>query len=53
MFYGADKPICPNPGPNPSRDHFEGPEIFKKAYRHVVDRVRARGATTSSGFSTS
>ena len=22
----------------------EGPEAFKKAYRHVVDRVRARGA---------
>ncbi len=24
---------------------FEGPETFKKAYRHVVDRVRAKGAT--------
>ena len=25
-------------------DRWEGPEHFKKAYRHVVDRVRARGA---------
>jgi len=24
---------------------WEGPETFKKAWRHVVDRVRARGAT--------
>ena len=24
--------------------HYEGPEIFKRAWRHVVDRVRARGA---------
>jgi beta-mannanase len=28
---------------NPST--WEGPETFKKAWRHVVDRVRARGAT--------
>ncbi len=26
-------------------DEWEGPEHFKKAYRHVVDRVRARGAS--------
>ena len=24
---------------------FEGPETFKRAYRHIVDRVRAKGAT--------
>jgi hypothetical protein len=27
------------------RDNWKGPENFKTAYRHVVDRVRARGAT--------
>ena len=31
---------------NPGRpNEWEGPENFKKAYRHVVDRVRARGAS--------
>ena len=30
------------PGSEPPR--FEGPETFKRAYRYVVDRVRARGA---------
>lgn len=39
-LYGGDKVI---PGTNPP--HYEGPETFKRAYRHVVDRVRARGAT--------
>lgn len=39
IFYGGNTRI---PGSNPPR--FEGPETFKKAYRHVVDRVRARGA---------
>jgi hypothetical protein len=38
-FYGGEKPV---PGSEPKR--YEGPETFKKAYRHVVDRVRARGA---------
>jgi hypothetical protein len=38
-LYGGDKII---PGSNPPR--FEGPETFKKAYRHVVDRVRAKDA---------
>ena len=28
----------------PYKGPFEGPEVFKQAYRHVVDRVRARGA---------
>ena len=37
--YGGGKMI---PGSDPAR--FEGPEIFKQAWRHVVDRVRARGA---------
>jgi hypothetical protein len=40
VHYGGDKPV---PDSNPPR--FEGPETFKKAYRHVVDRVRAQGAT--------
>ena len=39
-FYGAGKAI---PGTNPKQ--YEGPELFKKAYRHVVDRARAKGAT--------
>jgi beta-mannanase len=37
-FYGADEWVGEKP------DVWEGPEHFKKAYRHVVDRVRARGA---------
>jgi Glycosyl hydrolase family 26 len=37
-FYGADELIGGAP------DRWEGPEHFKKAYRYVVDRVRARGA---------
>lgn len=41
-FYGAGKKL---PKTNPSEpDRFEGPETFKKAYRYIVDRVRARGA---------
>ena len=40
VFHGAGTPI---PGTNPVR--YEGPENFKKAYRYVVDRVRARGVT--------
>jgi len=39
-LYGGSTPL---PGTNPIR--FQGPETFKKAYRHVVDRVRAKGAT--------
>ena len=39
VFHGADKPI---PGTNPVL--FEGPEAFKKAYKHVIDKVRSRGA---------
>ncbi|HEY2801991.1 MAG TPA: glycosyl hydrolase [Chthoniobacterales bacterium] len=37
-FYGANKPVPGQP------NEWQGPETFKKAYRHVVDRVRARGA---------
>ena len=39
MFYGGTTPI---PG---EKLKYQGPEMFKKAYRYVVDRVRARGAT--------
>jgi hypothetical protein len=38
IFYGADKEVPGQP------DKYMGPETFKKAWRHVVDRVRARGA---------
>ncbi len=38
-YYGADESIGEKP------DEWEGPEHFKKAYRYVVDRVRARGAS--------
>jgi beta-mannanase len=39
-FYGGKNVV---PGTNPKK--YEGPEVFKTAYRHVVDRVRAKGAT--------
>ena len=39
IHYGGGKVI---PGKDPER--YEGPELFKQAWRHVVDRVRARGA---------
>jgi hypothetical protein len=39
-FNGSSKVI---PGTAPLQ--YEGAETFKKAYRHIVDRVRARGAT--------
>jgi len=38
-YYGADEWVGDTP------DEWEGPEHFKKAYRYVVDRVRARGAS--------
>lgn len=39
LFYGAEKPLegCAN--------CFAGPETFKQAYRYVVNRARAQGAT--------
>jgi hypothetical protein len=37
-YYGADDLTGDKP------NQWEGPEHFKAAYRHVVDRVRARGA---------
>ena len=40
VFYGGGEVV---PGSNPPR--YAGPELFKKAYRYVVDRVRARGAS--------
>ena len=39
-YYGAGQPIA---GLNPPR--YVGPEYFKRAYRYIVDHVRARGAT--------
>lgn len=39
VYHGADEPI---PGSDPPR--YRGPETFKRAYRHIVDRVRAAGA---------
>lgn len=41
IHYGANAPA-----PESTKEHprWQGPETFKKAYRHVVDRVRARGA---------
>ena len=38
-YYGGDEWVGDNDG------EWEGPEHFKAAYRHVVDRVRARGAS--------
>jgi Glycosyl hydrolase family 26 len=40
IYYGGNRPISDG-GPQ----KWEGPENFKKAYRYVVDRVRARGVT--------
>ncbi len=39
-FYGAGK-VAQNIG---GKKLFVGPELYKKTYRYVVDRVRARGA---------
>jgi hypothetical protein len=38
IYYGGDEWV-------EERNNWAGPESFKAAYRHVVDRVRARGAT--------
>jgi hypothetical protein len=38
VFYGKGKPV------EGCAQCFAGPEMFKKAYRYVVDRVRAKGA---------
>lgn len=56
FFYGAGAPVpgsTPNPNPTPVPGYrkdlkappypLQGPELYKKAFRHVVDRVRARG----------
>ena len=40
VFYGGGRPIA---GTDPVR--YVGPEYFKRAYRYIVDRVRARGAS--------
>lgn len=38
-YYGGGREVA---GSSPAR--YEGPELFKRAYRYIVDRVRARGA---------
>lgn len=38
-FYGRGNPVAGHP------DKFQGPETCKAAWRYIVDRVRARGAT--------
>lgn len=43
VYYGAGRPIA---GTDPPL--YVGPEYFKRAYRYVVDRVRARGASNAS-----
>ncbi len=44
-YYGKDNPVKPSPGPSASPALWQGPETYKKAWRYVVNRVRARGAT--------
>jgi len=41
VHYGGGKVV----GHRDGQPLYEGPELYKRAYRHVVDRVRARGAT--------
>ena len=43
IFHGAGEPL---PGTKPPLS--TGPEAFKRAYRHIVDRVRAAGADNVS-----
>jgi len=40
FFYGAGNVV-----PDTDPVEYEGPELYKRAYKHVVDRVRARGVT--------
>ncbi len=42
IHYGGQKRLAGRPEKSPA---YEGPETFKAAWRHVVDRVRSRGAT--------
>jgi len=39
VYYGGNQPA------NEEKTKWKGPETFKSAYRHVVDRVRSRGVT--------
>ena len=43
-YYGADNWLDLDDDANPEAGEWQGPVVFKRAYRHVVDRVRARGA---------
>ena len=46
-YYGRGKVIASRDG----APLYQGPETFKRAYRHVIDRVRMRGVTNVSwGF---
>ena len=38
VYYGGNKPVPGRP------NEWEGPALFRRAYRYVVERVRARGA---------
>ena len=42
LHYGGSRML---PAASPKFRRYAGPETFKKAYCHVVDRVRAKGAT--------
>ena len=44
-LYGGGK-LLPKTRPDEA-NRYEGPETYKAAYRHVVDRVRARGASNA------
>jgi hypothetical protein len=44
-YYGADTWLDLDDDKNPEAGEWEGPQRYKEAYRHVVDRVRARGAS--------
>jgi len=39
VFYGGGR-VLPNTDP----PRYEGPEVYKKAYRYIVDRVKTKGA---------
>jgi hypothetical protein len=43
-YYGADNWVDLDDDKDPEAGEWAGPDCFKRAYRHVVDRVRARGA---------
>jgi hypothetical protein len=44
VHYGANQPVTIST-PQGEKTVYKGPETYKQAYRYVVNRVRARGAT--------